>query len=251
MRSFTQWDKLFMVDASRHNQAGSRRTIIRDGIVGAWPICLGYFPIGMALGVLARQAGLTAFDIGLMSLLVFAGSAQFIAVAMIGEGASAASILLTTFVVNFRHVLMSSSLAPHLYGVSRSFLALFAYGVTDESFAINMTRFRQGGWNRWRALVLHHTANTTWFVASVTGALAGSLIPPGAYGIDFALPAMFIALLVYQLQSRIHILTAVIAVVVSVACYLTIPGDSYAVIAAVTAATGGYLLQRRRHRRRV
>lgn len=117
---------------------------MRDGMVGAWPICLGYVPIGMALGVLARQAGLTPFDIGLMSLLVFAGSAQFICVAMIGEGASALSIILTTFVINFRHVLMSSSLAPHLYGVRRSFLALFAYGVTDESYAINMTRFRQG-----------------------------------------------------------------------------------------------------------
>ncbi len=237
-----------MTDTPCQSENSSWRKILRDGMVGAWPICLGYFPIGMALGVLARQAGLSAFDIGLMSLLVFAGSAQFIGVAMIGEGASPLSIILTTFVVNFRHVLMSSSLAPHLYGVRRSFLALFAYGVTDESYAINMTRFRQGGWDRWRALVLHHTANTTWFVASVTGALAGSLIPQGAFGIDFALPAMFLALLVYQIQSRIHIITGLIAVLVSVVCYLMIPGDGYAVIAAVVAATCGYLLQRRRYR---
>jgi 4-azaleucine resistance transporter AzlC len=239
-----------MTDRSPQAENSSWRQVLYDGMVGAWPICLGYFPIGMALGVLARQAGLTPLDIGLMSLLVFAGSAQFIAVAMIGEGASALSIILTTFVVNFRHLLMSSSLAPHLYGVRRSFLALLAYGVTDESYAINMTRFRLGGWDRWRALVLHHTANTTWFIASVTGALAGNLIPQGAFGIDFALPAMFLALLVYQLQTRIHVITAVIAVTVSVVCYLTIPGDGYAVIAAVVAATCGYLLERRRYRGR-
>lgn len=239
-----------MTDTSPQIENESWRKVVRDGMVGAWPICLGYFPIGMALGVLARQAGLSAFDIGLMSLLVFAGSAQFIGVAMIGEGASMLSIILTTFVVNFRHVLMSSSLAPHLYGVRRSFLALFAYGVTDESFAVNMTRFRQGGWDRWRALVLHHTANTTWFAASVTGALAGSLIPQGAFGIDFALPAMFLALLVYQIQTRIHVVTGLIAAMVSVVCYLIIPGDGYAVIAAVVAATCGYLLQRRRYRGR-
>ena len=239
-----------MTDTSSQTESSSWRQTVREGMVGAWPICLGYFPIGMALGVLARQAGLSAFDIGLMSLLVFAGSAQFIGVAMIGEGASPLSIILTTFVVNFRHVLMSSSLAPHMYGVRRSFLALFAYGVTDESYAINMTRFRQGGWDRWRALVLHHTANTTWFVASVTGALAGSLIPQGAFGIDFALPAMFLALLVYQIQSRIHVITGMIAVIVSVVCYLALPGDGYAVIAAVVAATCGYLLQRRRYRER-
>jgi 4-azaleucine resistance transporter AzlC len=226
-----------------------RGVVLRDGFSAAWPICLGYFPIGMALGVLARQAGLTPLDIGLMSLLVFAGSAQFIAVAMLAAGSSPASIIATTFVVNFRHVLMSSALAVHLHGISRSFLALFAYGVTDESFAVNMARFRGGEWDRWRALVVHHSANAVWFVATVTGALVGSLIPDGAFGIDFALPAMFLALLVLQFQSRIHVLTAMLAAVVSVACYLFIPGDSYAVIAAVTAASAGYLLQRRKHRR--
>lgn len=221
---------------------------MREGLVAAWPICLGYFPIGMALGVLARQSGLSPLDIGLMSVLVFAGSAQFIAVAMLAAGASVGAIIATTFVVNFRHVLMSSALAVHLHGVSRKFLALFAYGVTDESFAVNMARFRRGGWDRWRALVVHHTANSVWIAATVIGALIGSLIPPGAFGIDFALPAMFLALLVLQFQSRIHVLTAVLAAVVSVICYLTIPGDSNAAIAAVVAASVGFLLQRRRRK---
>lgn len=228
----------------------ARSKILRDGLVAAWPICLGYFPIGMALGVLARQAGLTPFDIGLMSLLVFAGSAQFIAVAMLAAGSSPTSIIATTFVVNFRHVLMSSALAVHLHGVSRKFLVLFAYGVTDESFAVNMARFRAGGWDRWRALVVHHSANSVWIAATVIGALVGSLIPEGAFGIDFALPAMFLALLVLQFQSRIHVVTAILAAVASVACSLFLPGDSNAVIAAVTAASGGYLLQRRRQRGR-
>lgn len=229
--------------------AETRRTVLREGLAAAWPICLGYFPIGMALGVLARQAGLTPFEIGLMSLLVFAGSAQFIAVAMLAAGSSPASIIATTFVVNFRHVLMSSALAVHLHGVGRGFLALFAYGVTDESFAVNMARFRTGNWDRWRALVVHHSANSVWIVATVIGALVGSLIPEGAFGIGFALPAMFLALLIFQFQSRVHIITAILAAVVSVACYLFIPGDSYAVIAAVTAASAGYLLQRRKHPR--
>jgi predicted branched-subunit amino acid permease len=62
--------------------------IIRDGVAAAWPICLGYAPIGLAFGVLAQKAGLTPAEIGLMSLLVFAGSAQFIAVSMLSGGAS-------------------------------------------------------------------------------------------------------------------------------------------------------------------
>jgi len=223
---------------------------VREGVSAAWPICLGYFPLGLAFGVLAKQIGLSPWEIGLMSILVFAGSAQFIAVAMIDGGASAAAIILTTFVVNFRHFLMSSALAVRLSGAPRRFLALFAYGVTDESFAVNMTRFRQGGWDRWRALVVNHTANLAWIVATVAGAFAGAFIPRGAFGIDYALVAMFLCLLVFQLQGRIYALTAVAAAIFAVLWSLLVPGDSYVVVAAIGAATVGYLLKRRKDRRR-
>ena len=62
-------------------------TIIKDGAIGAWPICLGYIAIGLAFGVIAQKAGLSPVEIGLMSLLVYAGSSQFIAVSMLSAGA--------------------------------------------------------------------------------------------------------------------------------------------------------------------
>jgi len=220
-----------------------RSAILRSGAVAAWPICLGYIPIGLALGVLARQAGFSPLDIGLMSIFVFAGSAQFIAVAMISQGATPTALILTTLIVNFRHLLMSSSLVVHLRGTSRKFQLLFGYGITDESFAINTIRFR-GEWDPWRALALNQIANATWIISTIIGAIAGSLIPAGAFGIDFALPAMFIALLVLQLQNRIHIITAVVAVGVSALWYLCLPGDSYAIAAATIAASCGFVLQR-------
>src|SRR4051812_13572167 len=107
--------------------------VLRAGLAAAWPICLGYFPIGLSLGVLAQKAGLAPWQMALMSIAVFAGGSQFIAVAMISSGASAAAIVSTTFMVNLRHLLMSSALSVHFPGVSRQFLALFAYGITDES----------------------------------------------------------------------------------------------------------------------
>ena len=133
-----------------------QKHILKDGATAAWPICLGYIPVGLALGVLAQQADIPVWAVGLMSVLIFAGSAQFIGVAMLAAGASTFSIILTTFVVNMRHVLMSSALAVYLHGVNRWFLTLFAYGITDESFAVNMTRFRKGQWNRWNALIVNH-----------------------------------------------------------------------------------------------
>jgi 4-azaleucine resistance transporter AzlC len=222
----------------------SRASIYREGLSAGWPICLGYLPIGMAFGVLAQKAGLTPLQIGLMSILVFAGSSQFIAVSMIAMGASAAAIITTTFMVNLRHLLMSSALAVYLRSVHRGLLALYAYGVTDESFAVNLPRFNDGDWNLPRALVVNHTANLTWFISTVAGGIGGRFIPEGALGIDYALIAMFICLLIFQIRKRIHLLTALIAGATAVGLALWIPGNAYIVIASVFAATLGVILQR-------
>ena len=222
----------------------------KDGLSAGWPICLGYLPIGMAFGVLAQKAGLTPMQIGLMSILVFAGSSQFIAVSMISGGASAAAIITTTFVVNLRHVLMSSALAVYLRSAHRGLLALCAYGVTDESFAVNLPRFHAHNWSLGRALVVNHAANLTWFFSTVAGGIGGRFIPEGALGIDYALIAMFICLLVYQIRKWIHLLTAVIAGITAVGLALTIPGNTYIVIASMIAATAGVIIQRQSMRRK-
>jgi len=218
---------------------------IQEGLDAGWPICLGYLPIGMAFGVLAQKAGLTPLQIGLMSIMVFAGSAQFIAVAMLAGSASAPAIIVTTFVVNLRHVLMSSVLAVYLQAVHRGLLALYAYGVTDESFAVNLTRFSARTWSLPRALVVNHAANLTWLVSTVAGGIGGRFIPEGALGIDYALIAMFICLLVHQIRKRIHLLTAVIAGLTAVGLALMTPGNTHIVIAAVAAATAGVVIQRK------
>jgi 4-azaleucine resistance transporter AzlC len=190
-----------------NHQTNSISSVLFQGASAAWPICLGYIPIGLALGVLAQQTGLPWWSVALMSILVFAGSAQFICVAMLGAGASIPAIIFTTLVVNLRHLLMSSALAVYLPQINSRFLALFAYGITDESFAVNMTRFRDSSWDRWRALTLNHITNLVWILATVTGSLVGQLVPQGALGIDYALTGMFICLLVFQLNGRIYIIT--------------------------------------------
>ena len=218
---------------------------LKDGARAAWPICLGYIPIGLAFGVLAQKAGLSPFQIGLMSLLVFAGSSQFIAVSMLDAGAAIIPIVLTTFMVNLRHVLMSSSLSVFLRRSGWKFLSLYAYGVTDESFAVNTSLFRAGGWHPYKALVLNHAANAVWIGSTVTGGVAGQLIPEGSFGIDYALSAMFICLLIFQLRGRIYAVTGLIAGGAAVCLSVLIPGNAYVVLASLFAATAGFVLQRR------
>jgi 4-azaleucine resistance transporter AzlC len=217
---------------------------MQAGLMASWPICLGYVPIGLAFGVLAQKAGLNLLEIGLMSVLVFAGSSQFIAVSMLSAGASTLAIVMTTFMVNLRHVLMSSSLAVFLENVSRAKVSLMAYGVTDESFAVNHPRWSQGRWDIDRALVVNHSANLAWIVSTVLGGLGGQFIPAGAFGIDYALIAMFICLLIFQLNGRIYVITAVIAGVAAVGLALLIPGNSYIILASIIAATAGLAAKR-------
>jgi 4-azaleucine resistance transporter AzlC len=222
-----------------------RTSILKDGLRAAWPICLGYVPIGLAFGVLAQKAGLSPLAIGLMSMLVFAGSAQFIAVAMLGAGSGIAAIVATTFAVNLRHLLMSSALSVYLKGIHRRWLSLFAYGITDESFALNLVRFREGNWEWKRALTVNHVTNAFWVASTVIGGLGGAFIPAHAFGIDYALMGMFLCLLVYQLRGRLYVLTGLIAGAAAVVLSVLIPGNSYIVVASVIAATAGLLIRRR------
>lgn len=126
-----------------------------------------------------------------MSLLVYAGSSQFIAAGLLASGVAAPAIISTTFLVNLRHLLMSTALVPSLREN-----ALLAYGITDETFAVN-TAVLQGRPAAKRCVAgLHAAAQSSWVVASEVGALAGRLVVTNteAFGLDFALPAMFVGL---------------------------------------------------------
>lgn len=225
------------------------REALREGLSAAWPICLGYVAIGLAFGVIARKTGLATLEIGLMSLIVYAGSSQFIAAAMLGAEAGFLPIVTTTFSLNLRHLLMSSSLSLYLRDLPGSRLSLFAYGVTDESFALNMSRFQGGKWGWRQALVVNHSTNLTWVLSTVAGGIGGQFIPAGAFGIDYALTAMFIALLVFQLLGITHILVALVSGALAVILCLMIPGNSYILIAAFLSASMGLLLRNTARRR--
>lgn len=221
---------------------------IQPALSAAWPVCLGYAAVGLAFGVLARKAGLTPLEVGLMSLFVYAGSSQFIAAAMIGGGAGVFPVVLTTFVVNLRHLLMSSSLSVYLRTLKPLHTALFAYGVTDESFAVNAARFRQGDWNWQKALLVNHISNMAWIVSTIAGSMVGNFVPDGAFGIDYALTAMFICLLIFQIRDSLHVVVALLSGVIAVTVSLLLPGNYHVIIASFAAATLGLVIRRKRVR---
>jgi 4-azaleucine resistance transporter AzlC len=170
------------------------------GLAQAAPIVLGYLPIGFAYGVLATNAGLSPRNVVLMSLITYAGASQFVAAGLFAVGAPPTSIILTTFVTNLRHFLMTASLASHLSGWRWPRLALFGYQVTDETFAVHAARFAAGPVRPVEAFCVNACAQIAWVSGSALGVLGGQILPdPRPWGLDYALPALFVALLVLQI----------------------------------------------------
>jgi predicted branched-subunit amino acid permease len=129
------------------------------------------------------------------------------------------------------------------------FLARFAYGDTGDSYAVNSSRFQSGGWDGNRALAVNHTANLCWVVSTLVGARAGQVIPAGAFGVDYALPAMFLALLVLQIRSRLHVVAAAVAGAAAVGWAVALPGNGHVVPAAVLGASAAFAAGRWARRR--
>jgi len=212
---------------------------LRDGFLAAWPICLSYLPLGLAFGVTAAQAGFTLLEIGLMSLIVYGGAAQFIAVSMMAARAPLAAVIATSSLVNLRYLLMSSALAAHLKRMSKAGLALFASGITDGTFLVNISKFSAGPWDPVRGLAVNHIPQLAWVLGSVLGAGLGQAVPAGAAGLDFALPALFISLLVSQAKSPASILTAISAGLAALVFSHVLPGQIYVLLGAAAGATLG------------
>lgn len=218
------------------------------GVRAALPIILGYVPIGFAYGVLAKTAGLTVAETGLMSVIVYAGSSQIIGSKMIGAADPYGAIVSTTFLVNLRHLLMSAALVPSMRHLPNWQNGLLSYELTDESFAVISSTLQGRPADPWWIAGVQVTAQISWVIASVSGALAGGLVGNHeALGLDFALPAMFIGLMLLQIgegeERRKRIIVAVIAALLSVAIPFLIPGRWNVMLAAVLAAAAGVMLK--------
>ena len=217
-----------------------------EGIKRAMPIVLGYVPVGFAYGVLAVKTGIPPLYAALLSVVLYAGSGQFVLVNLWGMGAGALSIILTVFVINLRHLLMAAALAPHLEPLSRLQKALFAHELTDETFAVHISAFGRG--RPADAVTLFScnlTAHSSWVLGSVLGVGFGSLLSDvRPYGLDYALIAMFLALLVPMCVRRIHVILALVAVLLSVSLKLLGLGQWNVIAAAMIAATLGVFLDK-------
>jgi len=186
----------------------------RDFITGArnsLPILLGVVPFATICSVAAVNVGLTSFEAMSMSFIVFAGASQLAVLQLLGEGAFWPVMVLTAWVINLRFTMYSAALAPHLQEEPLYRKAPFAYILSDQAFGVTMSHFANEmpanpAWYYYGAAAV---VWATWNASAIAGAILGTLVP-GSWGLDFAFPLSFMALMFAALKDRPGVVAALV-----------------------------------------
>ncbi len=216
-----------------------------QGVLASGPILLGVIPFGITCGVMGLTAGLTGLETVLMSLLVFAGSSQFIAITMLGAGImSWSALVFTTLLVNLRHLLMGASLAQYIVKQSPVRQVLLSFLLTDEAYALTASRIYQRGYSAAYHFGVSLSLYFTWGLSTLIGVLVGSYIPdPLAFGLDFAMPATFLVLLFPRITDRISLIVVIVSALIALFGAAYLPGKWYIIAACFGAVFVGGLLE--------
>ncbi|MCO7175772.1 AzlC family ABC transporter permease [Sporolactobacillus kofuensis] len=222
-----------------------RKATIRTACVEALPLAIAIAAYGLSYGVLATQVDFNALTAVLMSVLVFSGSAQLVAVAMLAGGAGLTSVLLTVVLLNLRNLLYGAALADGL-GPAKKWTSLLAFGITDEPFVLASSRFQKVGPDPLYFAVVAGIFYIAWIFSSLTGALIGDHLDPQKFGLDLAFPVTFAALLVPGLKGKPVIGTALAAVLMALCLEWFKPGNELTIIiTGLLAPLVGLFMHRR------
>lgn len=194
---------------------------IRGGIQETWPIGIGLIPLGLAFGLLVVQTGYSWWWAPIFSIVIYAGSMEFLALSLVGSGVGPISAAITGFMVNFRHVFYGLTF-PRERISSALGRAYSTYALTDESYAIVSAR-PPGTISGTRILTIQSFSQALWVVSGIVGAFFGEALPAGIQGMEFALTALFVVLAWEAFQNNKDFSLPLAALLLSVVGALTIP----------------------------
>jgi 4-azaleucine resistance transporter AzlC len=215
----------------------------RAGAVAVLPAAIAVVPFGLLLGALAAQKGLSPLEVILMSGLVFAGSAQFVALDLWHEPAPWLLLGLTAFTINLRHVMMGASISQHLsaFGPAQRIFGVFF--LADEVWALAERRAASGQLHPAFYAGLAGVLYLNFVGWTVAGAIVGPLVrKPAAWGFDFAFTAIFLALIVAMWRGRSTAFVMAAAAVAAVAVESRLGGVWHVIVGSVAGMIPAALL---------
>ncbi|UXR78353.1 MULTISPECIES: AzlC family ABC transporter permease [unclassified Staphylococcus] len=223
----------------------------RQGIKDCIPTLLGYAGIGFSFGVVGSTSGFNLFEIALLSILIYAGAAQFIVIALMAVHTPVWVIVLTTLIVNSRMFLLSMTLAPSFKSETLGHRVGIGALLTDETFGVAITPYSKGemiGRNWMHGLNI--TAYLFWIFTTILGAALGDFVSrPEMFGLDYAILAMFVFLAAAQLEGvqkskiRLYMLLICVVTVLMLVLSLFMPSYLAIMIASILTATLGMVME--------
>jgi 4-azaleucine resistance transporter AzlC len=179
------------------------RADLRRGVRDVSPLLLGVAPFGLVAGIAAVDAGLSLPQAVGFSTIVFAGASQLAALDLLGQDARLSVVVLTAVVINLRMLMYSASIAPHFRDFRGTWKAGLAYLLTDQAYALSIATYRSEGSIDRRAYYLGVALTLwgVWQVTTVAGVFLGTGVPD-RWGLEFAVPLVFLALLVPAMSDR-------------------------------------------------
>ena len=208
----------------------------RRGLRAGVPFGIAGFLLSVSFGVVAQDAGLSALAAIVMSVIVFAGSAQFAAIAIIGQGGSAGAAIVAAALMNSRFLPMGAAFGPSLPGGPLK-RAAQGQAVIDASWALAARG--DGSFDRWMLFGATAVQYVTWQAGTILGALAGDVLgDPDALGLDAIYPAFFLALLIAEVRSRRAALVAILGAAIAIALVPVAPAGVPILAASAAALVG-------------
>ena len=221
------------------------RSAFNQGLRDQLPFVLGNVPFGMITGAAAVSAGADPWLAMGMSVIMFAGAAQLAAISLLAQNAPAAIVVLTVLVVNLRMMMYSAAVAPYFSKTPTMRKWLFSYLLTDHAFALLTTKFdKQHVPKHIDAYYFGVTGAMwcSWHVSVAIGVFAGTMVP-ARWSLDFAIPLVFLSLVLPALQTRSHWNAAIAATIAAAFC-TALPLKLGLIAAAVTAILVGVVSER-------
>lgn len=213
---------------------------VKKGIKDSWAVALGLIPLGLAFGLLMVQTGFVWWWTPIFSIVVYAGSMEFLAIAMVLQGTSVTASVITGFMVNFRHLFYGLTFPRHRVE-SRIGKAYSTYALTDESYAIVSSMPRDAQLSGPRIIAIQLFCQAAWVGGGIVGALAGQIIPSNLKGLEFALVALFVVLAVDSFKNNPDFSLPLTAAVLGILAAIIFPNQILMV--ALTAYLAVLLLR--------
>ncbi len=209
------------------------------GFLDTLPLTPGVVVFGLVYGVAARAIGLSPVETAGMSAIVHAGSSQFTALGM-WASSSPGAIVLTTLIINLRHLLMGASIAPYLNRLPLRWKMLLALWMSDESYAMAIAAYERGKGSEWYFLGANLCIWLTWWPSGFLGALAGQSIPDlTRYGLEMVFPLAFIGLVASFFKGWASAVAAAVAGASAVVGALYLPGNWHIIVAGILGSLVG------------